>query len=260
MHELPHEDEAKKVAEERKADAKKHFDAIRKAGATESTCSMRIGFNAYYLKTNNLFGMLGFKSEEETRIAAGVGRSTWYENLRLAEAFQGIDEEVFVSMKQANAKALAELPEAKRLSQEWIRDAGREPIEKFAERCDEALNGKSTASDGKERGTVLKMPMPVSSKTVIEAGLKEYAEKVGIEEGNIGKAMELMIAEHTGQTSLVEAVANTAKRLKEAKDLQHSGLSADETLTKVYELIDEAILELAASLASVQNLDSDTVQ
>lgn len=260
MHELPNEDEAKKIAEERKADAKKHFDAIRKAGATESTCSMRIGWNAHYLKTNSLFGMLGFKTEEETRIAAGIGRSTWYDVCRLAESFQGVDEEVFVSMKLSNAKALAEFPESKRLSQEWIRDAGRDSMEKFAEKCDVALNGKATASDGKERGTVLKMPMPQSSRTVIEDGLKEYAERVGVEEGNLGKAMELLVAEKTGQTSLVEAIVNTAQRLKSAKELQNSELSAEEVLVKVYELIDESILDLASSLSAVQNLDSDTVQ
>jgi len=257
LHELPHEDEARKIAEERKADAIKHFNQIKKAGNMESTSSMRIGWNAYYLKSNNLFGMLGFKSEEEARIAAGIGRSTWYDCIRLAEAFQGVDEEAFVSMRQANAKALANLPESKRLSQEWIRDAGRDSMVDFDRKCDEAINGKATASDGKERGTVLKMPMPVSSKTVIEAGLKEYAEKVGVEEGNIGKAMELMVAEHSGQTSLVEAIANTARRLKEAKALQNSELSAEEVLVKVYELIDEAILELGASLAAVQNLGNN---
>jgi len=260
LHELPSEDESKQIAEDRKADAKKRYQKIKKSGEQEATSSMSIGWNVCYMRVHGLWGMLGFSSEEEARLASPVCRTTWYTNARLAEAFPGIDEEQFTSMKLTNAQALANLPESKRLSREWIREAGSDSIEKFAEKCDIALNGKSTASDGKERGTVLKMPMPMSSKTVIEAGLKEYAEKVGIEEGNTGKALELMIAERTGQTGLIQAVATTARRLKEAKALQDSGLSVEETLVKVYELIDEAILELAASLSAVQNLDSDTVQ
>ena len=255
LYNLPDGEQAAQLAAERKADAKKHFNAIRKAGELESTSSMRIGWNAHYLKVNSLFGILGFSTEEEARIAAGVGRSTWYSNIALAEAFQGIEEEQFITMKQANAKALVNLPESKRLSREWIREAGSDSIEKFTEKCEVALNGKAKASDGKEHGTVLKMPMPQSSKTVIDEGLKEYASRVGVED--TGKALELMVTEHTGQVGLIEAVTTTAQRLKAAKQLQDSGLSAEETLVKVYELIDAAILDLSASLEAVQNLDSN---
>ena len=160
-------------------------------------------------------------------------------------------------MKQTNAKALAVLPESKRLSREWIREAGADSIDVFEQKCEEAINGKATTADGKEKGTVLRMPLPQSSKTVIEAGLKEYAQRVGVED--TGKAMELMVTEHTGQVGLIEAVTTTAQRLKAAKELQNSELSAEETLVKVYELIDLAILDLAASLVSVQNLDSATI-
>ena len=55
----------------------------------ESVSSMRIGWHAAYLKKNDLFGILGFKTESEARQAAGVGKSTWYVNIRLAEAFEG---------------------------------------------------------------------------------------------------------------------------------------------------------------------------
>lgn len=257
LYNIPDSKQAAQIAEERKSDAQRHFKAIKKAGDMESSSSMRIGWNAHYLKTNNLFSILGFKSEEEARLAAGVGRSTWYSNISLAEAFQGIDEEQFISMKQFNAKLLADLPESKRLSREWIREAGSDSMEKFEAKCEAALNGKAKPSDTKEQGTILKMPMPQSSKTVINDGLKEYAQRVGVEDA--GKALELMVTEYTGQTGLLEAVTTTAQRLKQCKELRNSGLSSDEILEKVYGLIDEAILDLSASLASVQNLDSKTV-
>ena len=92
----------------RKAVAKEHFDAIKEAGALHSTTSMRIGYHAYRLKAENLFGVLGFADENEARVAAGVGESTWYANIRLAEQFKDLPEKRFVAMKQANAKALAE--------------------------------------------------------------------------------------------------------------------------------------------------------
>ena len=125
------EDTAKEAAQ-RKAEAQKHFDIILKSGAMESVSSMRIGWHAAYLKKNDLFGILGFKTESEARQAAGVGESTWYANIRLAEAFEGITEAQFVSMKQASAKALSDLPESKRKDGSWIRWAGSMKIEDFA--------------------------------------------------------------------------------------------------------------------------------
>lgn len=257
LHQLPDMADAKQIAEERKADALKHFKAIKKAGEMESTSSMRIGWNIFYLRSHQLFGMLGFATEDEVRKASGVGRSTWYSVSRLAEAFAGIEEEQFVSMKITNAQALADLPESKRLSREWIRMAGSDSIEDFALKVEEEKNGKAAPSDSKEHGTVLKMPMPQSSKTVIDAGLKEFAQRVGVED--TGKALELMVVEHTGQVGLIEALTNTAQRLKQAKELRESELSSDEILEKVYALVDDAILELSAALLAVQNLDSATI-
>ena len=253
LYDLPSTEQAEKLAENRIAEAKNHFEVIRKTGAAESTSCLRIGWHAYALKRDNMFGMLGYETEEESRIAAEISRTTWYANLRLAEAFNGLDEKQFVSMKWTNAVALADLPESQRLSREWVRMAGSMSVKDFAEKVDEVMDGKARPSDGKEHGVVLKMSMPSSRKKVVETKLKEYAKSIGINEGDQGKAIETLLIEKTGQIGLIEAITNAVQRIKVARELKNSGLSAEETLAKVYELLGEMALDFQGALNSVQN-------
>ena len=253
------EDTAKEAAQ-RKAEAQKHFDIILKSGAMESVSSMRIGWHAAYLKKNNLFGILGFKTESEARQAAGVGESTWYANIRLAEAFEGITEAQFVSMKQASAKALSDLPESKRKDGSWIRWAGSMKIEDFAAKCDEVMDGKAKPSDTKERGVVIKMSVPKSRKESLEHHLERCATQMGINPDDKGKVVEMLAVERDGQTGLIEAITNAVQRIKAAKKLQEDNLSAEEALEKVNVLLDEMALEfhdaLTAASDGVQKLES----
>jgi hypothetical protein len=253
------EDTAKEAAQ-RKAEAQKHFDIILKSGAMESVSSMRIGWHAAYLKKNDLFGILGFKTESEARQAAGVGESTWYANIRLAEAFEGITEAQFVSMKQASAKALSDLPESKRKDGSWIRWAGSMKIEDFAAKCDEVMDGKAKPSDTKERGVVIKMSVPKSRKESLEHHLERCATQMGINPDDKGKVVEMLAVERDGQTGLIEAITNAVQRIKAAKKLQEDNLSAEEALEKVNVLLDEMALEfhdaLTAASDGVQNLES----
>lgn len=257
LHDLPSTEDAKKIAEERKADAKKHFDIIKKEGGINSKSSLRVGWHAYYLKNRGLFGMLGFESEDQVREAAEVGESTWYSNIRIAEAFQSIEEDQFCSMKQGNAKRLSELPESERLSREWIRLAGSMKLKEFGQKCDEVMGEKEKPSNSKERATILRMPMPVSRKEVIETKLEEYGEKVGLEKGDIGRALEVLVVEQTQQVSLVQAITNAVQRIKAAKELRTSGLSAEESLDKVYGLLDDMALDFQHSLQGVQSEVND---
>ena len=253
------EDTAKEAAQ-RKAEAQKHFDIILKSGAMESVSSMRIGWHAAYQKKNDLFGILGFKTESEARQAAGVGESTWYANIRLAEAFEGITEAQFVSMKQASAKALSDLPESKRKDGSWIRWAGSMKIEDFAAKCDEVMDGKAKPSDTKERGVVIKMSVPKSRKESLEHHLERCATQMGINPDDKGKVVEMLAVERDGQTGLIEAITNAVQRIKAAKKLQEDNLSAEEALEKVNVLLDEMALEfhdaLTAASDGVQNLES----
>lgn len=248
LYALPDEKQQNQIAEERKADALKHWDKIKDAGFMKSVSSMTIGFNAHYIKKNGLFGILGFEDEGDAVKASGVGKSTWFETIRLAEAFEGLDEEQFTGMKLGNAKALADLPESKRKSREWVRDAGILEIDPFQLRVDQELDGKAKASDSKEHGVTLKLDMPLSRKTIVQEGLQEYAKKTGIENGDIGRALENLIVEKKNETSLVGSITNAVQRIREIKQLRNGYLSAEECLDRSFVILDEMVLEFAEAL------------
>lgn len=233
----------------RKAEAQKHFNIIKRSQLNASVSSLRIGYHAYRLKVEGLFGALGFQNESEAREAAGVGQSTWYENIRLAEAFKDVDEERFVAMKQANAKALANLPESQRTSTEWLRMAEVEKIEEFAVKCDQAMNGKTKASDGKEPSTsTMKLVMPASRKAVIEGGIRQFAEAHGLSADDPGKVVELMAVETTGSQTLLGSITTTLQRIAGLREFMKSGVSADEVLGRVEKELDDMVLDFQSAL------------
>lgn len=233
-----------------KAIAKEHWDVLLKASGMESTSSLQIGYRAYRLKKENLFGVLGFESENDAREAAGVGASTWYENIRLAEAFKDVPEVKFVAMKQANCKALADMPESARNSAQWLKDANHKSMKDFKAMVDEAMNGKARASDTKERSTSMKVDMPVSRKAVIEEKVAEFAATHGLQKDDVGKVFEVMCIETTSGKTLSGAIANAIQRIKRAKDhMYHSNLSAVDALAKVEEELDGMALDFHEALA-----------
>lgn len=242
-------------AENRKQEARKHWNVICKSGGLVSVNSLRIGYHAYALKTGNLFGILGFADESEAQEASGVGDSTWYANIRLASQFSGVTEELFVAMKQGNAKALADMPESKRLTEYWLRKAATEPMESFKLQIDEEMNGKAKESDGKERSTSYKVSMPASRKKMIESRVKIIGKELGIEDE--GRVIEMVLAERTEGVSLVGAITAAVTKIAELKALGDSGVSADEALQKTYAGLDEIVEDFRTALHSLQNLESE---
>lgn len=238
---------------ELKANAKLHFDAIKEGGGMSSKGSMMVGYHAYRLKTEGLFGTLGFATEDEAREDAEVGESTWYVNIRLAEQFKELSEKKFVAMKQANAKALADLPDSKRYDPQWVKDASHKKIKDFVAMVDEAMNGKAKASDSKERSTSMKMDMPASRKLVIEEKAKEYAETRGLENADdLGKIVELALVEATDGESLLAIITGTLQQMRDIKVVTASNLSADEALIKINAIVDEVIMDIDHALSLQQ--------
>lgn len=243
-------------ADRRKQEAKKHWSIITKSGGLVSVNSLRIGFHANVLKKDNLFGILGFENEKEAQQASGVGDSTWYAMIRLAEQFNGVSEDLFVGMKQANAKALADLPESQRLTEYWLRRAATDSMDTFAALIDAELDGKARESDGKERTVNYSVKMPTSRRKAVQSGLLEYSKVVGCD-GDESRALELLVAEKTGTPSLVGTITSAVQKMKQVKTWIESGLSSDEVLSKVVVLNEEMILDFAACLDSLQNLESE---
>lgn len=254
------ESASKREAEEqeiksRKEEAIFHYENIKRAAVLQSRNSLRIGYHAAILKAKKLWGMLGFKDEKEAQLESGVKDSTWYNVIRLAEAFNTVPEELFISMKLANCVALADLPEAKRVDRDWLKWAADESIRDFTKRCDEEMNGKARDSDTKEHPTTMRMTMPASRQKVIEEGAKKFAEKHGLDPADTSKAIECMVVEQSQSegTTLIGAITGAVQKIKAAKEKVHSGISVEEGLALMEKMADDLILEFAAALETAKS-------
>ena len=246
--------ESKEIAR-LKARGEKLFNAIVKNGNLESTSSMRIGWNAFRLKAENLLGVLGFEDEKAAIEASGVCEATWYANIKIAGAFPDITEDVFCKLKQANAKVAMDLPLSKRQDSYWLRLAETESMKKFADMVDEELTGKARDSDSKERPAKLTLEMPAGRKVAVEKGLREYGKTIGVED--TGQALELLLAESNGGgMGLIEAINTALAHIKWCKDTMHGERSADEVLKLVEESLDQIVLDFAKALEQAAQHES----
>ena len=239
----------------RKEEALHHYQHVLRAAGLQSRNSLRLGFHAFALKEKSLWGLLGFRDEHETREAAGVGESTWFSTIRLAEQFRTVPEELFIGMRLTNAKALSELPESKRQDRDWIKWATDESLKDFAKRCDEEMNGKARDSDTKEHVTTMRMQMPASRQKVIEEKAKEFAEKHGLDPADTSKAIECALvnqSQSTG-TTLIGAITGAVQAIKAAKEQVHSGISVEEGLALLEKTMDDMVLEFAAALEGAKS-------
>ena len=243
-------------AESRKKVAKEHWKAIQQSGPLVSTNSLRIGYHAAALKRENLWGLLGYENEKQAQEASGTKQSTFFNVMRIAEAFPNVKESLFIAMKLTNAEVLMDLPESKRLTEYWLRRAATDSIDTFQAVVDEEMNGKEKPSNGREKIVTFSTKMPRSRKKVVEAGLLEFAKSAGCE-GDESRALELLVAEKSGSPSLVGVITGAVQKLKTIKELCESSLmSSDEILAKVLPMNEEMILDFAAALDGLQNSEN----
>lgn len=235
-----------------KADAQKHWGIVCKSAVPMSVNSLRVGFHAAYLKKNNLWGILGFASEKEAQQASGIKESSWYNVIRIAEAYPGVEEEVFVSLKLSNAEAAMDLSERKRTGEKWLKLAAETPIKEFAKMVDEELDGAARPSDTKERIVPITIKMPKTRKKVVEERLLAYAESVGAKD-DIGRGLELLVAEQSEGVSLIESITAAINDIAEMKQLGQKNLSAAEVLEQVYSKLDVVVDRFREALESAQN-------
>ena len=232
----------------RKREAEYHWKQITQASVLQSRNSLRIGFHAFAMKEANLWGMLGYKDEQEAREAAGVGESTWFSTIRLAEAYRGVPEELFTAMRLTNAKALSDLPDGKRQDRKWLQWAADESLKDFAKRVDAEMNGKVRGSDSKETIRTFRTTMPESQMKAVEKGIKSYAVSVGLDPANTGKVLETMVTECSGGTGLISTITTAVQKVKAAKEVIHSGRSLEEVVEQVEKVLDEVVIDFAAAL------------
>lgn len=249
---FPQTAEIEEEAAKRKAEARRHFDAIKKAGGLVSTNSLKIGWHAYAMKRSGLFGILGFESEGQVWEATGISASTWYAQIRLAELFDGISEDDFCSMKGANASALSNLPKSKRMDSYWIKKAATESMDTFDAMVDAELDGDAKRTDGKERTVSYSVKMTKSQKKAVDSGLQEISKELGCE-GNTAKTIELLVAERRDGVSLIGTISHAIERIASIKQYGSSGLSAAEALERAYLELDGIVEEFRIALENSRN-------
>src|SRR5579864_4088993 len=93
--------------------------------------SMATGWYGRNMIEGDLFTHLGFANEDACREASGVGRSTWYSMIRIAEGLKNLKFKEFLELKSGQAAHLITLPEEMRYSPEWLKKAKEMTEEKF---------------------------------------------------------------------------------------------------------------------------------
>ena len=113
--------------------AQKCDQCIRQASAVIAKGSLMIGWYGSILKEKNLFRELGFADEDAYYRSCGLGRSTWFRAVEIAQAFRvgGIDRDKVLSMKIENARMLAKAPESIRFDQSHVAAASSELCRDF---------------------------------------------------------------------------------------------------------------------------------
>jgi hypothetical protein len=204
--------------------AKFYFGKIQ-AGAK---WSMATGWYGRKLKENDLFTHLGFASEDSCRDAAGVGESTWYAMIRIAEGMKNLKFKEFIDLKSGTASLLIKLPEEMRYSDEWIEKSKKLTKERF-----EAAVNKEIAKEKnipvEDLRVLFKLKVFEGQRTTIVQCLEYFAKEFGLGD-DMARALELLAAEHLGAPMVLKAIAQTLPDLREAVDWMKSNHSSEEII------------------------------
>ena len=180
--------------------------------------SMEIGWEGCFLKKHDLWPVLGFASESDYRVAAGVARSTWYQNVGLAEKFPRLTKEQFLSMTIENAKTLATVEGDTRYDAELLENAASLKQDDFEESltAEKVLRSDRAA---KEAYSTLQWRVSRTQRKVIQNGLEEWQKEHHIDDP--GYALELLVVEYAERATLVgfiqESIGRFDAAVKEAK-------------------------------------------
>jgi len=181
--------------------------------------SMLIGWEGYFIKHNNGWERLGYPDEKSYRASKGIGRSTWYTMVGLAERLQMLSKEQFLSMSIENAEQLSVVPSMVRENPALIDAAAAMTAKQFE---NELVQYKALA-ENKPKGEVLvtmKWHLKQAQREVIERGLDDWQHEHGIDDP--GYALELMIAEYHDKPTLVGFMAESIPRLTRAVTEAHN--------------------------------------
>jgi hypothetical protein len=175
--------------------------------------SMVIGWDGYFIKRHDGWQRLGYADEKHYRSSKGIGRSTWYKMVGLAEKFSMLAKEQFLNMTIENAAQLAAVPLSSRGDAALLQAASTMTASKF----ESELVRVTAIQQNKPVGEVyvtIKWRIKQAQREAIERGLEDWQREHGIDDP--GYALELMIAEYHDRLTLVGFMTEALTRLPRA--------------------------------------------
>lgn len=260
MSDKPEVDAPKKTAaqdkddaEQRKLKAQALDKKIDTVAVSHNKRSMEIGWLGSEAKRENIFGILGFPSEEEYRIAKMIGRSTWYDMIGLAEKFDSISMKLFLTMKAVNAKLLAKQPKEIRLDEKFIEKAATLSAKKFEKYlADKGVIQKAEPEpDGTDISKVHEMPVTFKMQmfqnrlNAIMDGIRAFASQHQITDES--QALELIVVEVSGSKHYASIFTESIPRLKAV--LEEDGGSLEEHDARMKRALEDHIVAISEVLS-----------
>lgn len=181
--------------------------------------SMVIGWDGYFIKRHDGWQRLGYVDEKHYRSSKGIGRSTWYKMVGLAEKFPMLSKEQFLAMTIENAEQLAVVPLSTRGDTALLQAAATLTAKEFEGELVRvaAIQQNRPVS---EVYVTIKWRIKQAQREVIERGLEDWQQEHGIDDP--GYALELMIAEYHDRPTLVGFMTEAIPRLSRAVTEAHS--------------------------------------
>jgi len=217
--------------------------------AAQSSCrsSLLVGWIGAEVKRERLFQAMGFDGESEFRQHLGVGRSTWFRYVRLAESLKKLPKEDFLKLRAENADYLIDLPEEQRYNTVLIKNAQEMKEEDF-EKVTRQFRAEEDQIDEADVIVLLKYRMPESRRSVIKDTIKWFAEDHDLDIEDESRTLELICAEIRFRNPVVTRAMRATQQLREAHELLtgNSGdLSADEVMAKADQVVGQVIRGMA---------------
>lgn len=175
---------------------------------------MALGIVIAKARKQNLWSVLNYESENAWREHLDIGRSTWFRSGGIAEKLMaaGVPEKELLKMTIDNAEILLNLPGRQLKNPKWWRLAQEKKACELAELVEKALPaGAEEKADAAtvERRVKLELHLYDTQRTAILEAVKEFNREHGIPLDDVGRGLELMVAEVRGnRQSVVRAIRN----------------------------------------------------
>jgi len=234
--------------------AKEHQKLIVHLWSSFRCKPMALGIAIAQARKHNVWSILNFESENAWRENLDIGRSTWFRSGGIAEKLMkaGVPEKELLKWSLDNGEIMLDLS-AKQLKQTgWWKLAREKKACELAELVEKALPAGKDGDKSEpevERRVSLNVHLYDSQRTVILEGVKEFNREHGIALDDIGRGLELIVAEVKGnRRSVVDAIRRIVvpqmqKFLKEAKA---NGHSVEEQLDLAFDVIKKSMEGLVA--------------